>query len=241
MLLPALGCLGIAVAIRAVYTGVSRGLAIGAASLMPFIAARWVLGHAESGYEEDSLGVLAISFVGWLAFPAVVVLVLAIGYLRRSRGIATSLVAGVAVVLCVWSAWLVRPIAPNGSDHPESLRAGFDSLRADVERYIDAVAPDRVKLDASLSTTSCKDVFGRTRGAADSGMQFTVDGGLSDVELDRLADQLRSDGWQVETGTSGTATRSPYVGAQRDGYYFGARREANGLGHGQAGTPCLRE
>jgi hypothetical protein len=204
----------------------------------------WVLGQAEGEAMFDVVGHAGLAALVWLAVPVAFLVVRVVLARARWRALATA--AAVAVHAIGVAGWIVRPTAPDGGDHPESLAQGSDQLRSTLTASLDRLAPGEWKVQSDSSTGGgCLDDFGRDQGAESRRLLFQVDGGIDAAALDREVEVLAGEGW-----VKGPPPRSDAPGftATRNGYRLGyetrTRTDASGVTttwtNVDGSTPCLR-
>jgi hypothetical protein len=147
------------------------------------------------------------------------------------------------------TAWVIRPRAPTGRDHPEHLKQGVDVLRRVEASALVEALPNRwteVRAEDPSAVEWCVDSYGRERGAAYSGINIRLQPGLSSEDAEALREAFVRRGWTVslvEADAMGGPAHDLVI--ERNGYFInGGHIWSDGhvdpLTLLNARTPCLR-
>jgi len=154
------------------------------------------LGLMEQGVTgEDRFAASGVALMLW--FAGAVAAAITWFTIRRVSAARVAVVTVLVFALVGSTLYEVRPQAPTGQDHPELLADGNALVTTELTELLDQTLPSRWELRFVASPYSCTDWLGRSRGAAQITSYVNIRPHLRLVELEVIADQLRTGGWEV--------------------------------------------
>ncbi|MFV0316120.1 MAG: hypothetical protein ACK5O2_04050 [Microthrixaceae bacterium] len=201
------------------------------------IAAGMVLGIADSAEQANVLGDAALTFVVWLAAPLMFTI------LRSKHRPLSAVVLGTAVVAAlatVFTLWLTRPQAPDGSDHPYTYDEAVSEVANDVTGWLTQVANGEwSEVETSSTGTPCEDRFGRDRGAVYGGPRYEVNAVFTSDQVAELERAVARPDREVQAVDFGRP--EALLGQHHDQIVIRLNTfEDQGASTIEVVTPCLR-